>query len=201
MRGRLRRYPQFVTIRYFLGQALRGSSMTMMSPPRPVNVPPTEVASRKPRAENSISASQSLYGPIRVAGKARERPTDTRATDQGAEVIGMLFGELPGIANADEPARRIEPEDVCRKGDRGRDRFEHARRHVDDQPLNFAAANLLQAVGHRLDVPGPLKFLAWTEGYERLVDEGQEIVAQQALEDARVSHSRPHNLIGPRFYV
>jgi hypothetical protein len=36
---------------------LSGSSMTMMSPPRPVSVPPTEVARRNPRAVSSISVS------------------------------------------------------------------------------------------------------------------------------------------------
>ena len=48
----------------------KGSSMTMMSPPRPVNVPPTDVASRNPRAVSSISVSEFLYGPIRVVGKS-----------------------------------------------------------------------------------------------------------------------------------
>ena len=128
---------------------------------------------------SSISVSEFLYGPIRVSGKSRPIPG---RFDQGAEVIGMLFGELRGVADADDAARRIAPEDERRKGDRGRDRFERARRHVDDQPLNLAAANLLQAVGDRLNVPGPLKFLAWTEGCERLVDEGPEIVAQQGFE-------------------
>jgi hypothetical protein len=47
-----------------------GSSMTMMSPPRPVNVPPAEVASRNPRAVSSISLSEFLYGPARVEGNA-----------------------------------------------------------------------------------------------------------------------------------
>ena len=54
--------------------------MTMMSPPRPVNVPPTDVASRKPREVNSISISEFLYGPIRVVGKAdRYQGASTRA--------------------------------------------------------------------------------------------------------------------------
>jgi hypothetical protein len=43
--------------------------MTMMWPPRPVNVPPTDVANRYPRAVSSISVSEFLYGPIRAVGK------------------------------------------------------------------------------------------------------------------------------------
>jgi hypothetical protein len=47
----------------------KGSSMTMTSPPRPVNEPPTEVASPNPRAVSSISVSEFLYGPISALGK------------------------------------------------------------------------------------------------------------------------------------
>jgi hypothetical protein len=58
---------------------LRGSSMMIMSPPRPVRVPPTEVAIRKPRAVSSISVSES-FDPIRVPGKAdRYQGTSTTA--------------------------------------------------------------------------------------------------------------------------
>jgi hypothetical protein len=52
---------------------LSGSSMTMVSPPRPVSVPPTDVARRNPRAVSSISVSVFLNGPIRAFGKANDR--------------------------------------------------------------------------------------------------------------------------------
>jgi hypothetical protein len=50
---------------------LSGSSMIKRFPPRPVNVPPTEVASRDPRAVVITSVSVSFAGLIRTAGKIR----------------------------------------------------------------------------------------------------------------------------------
>jgi hypothetical protein len=49
----------------------RGSSMINRLPPRPVSVPPTEVASRDPRAVVITSVSVSLAWLILVAGKIR----------------------------------------------------------------------------------------------------------------------------------
>jgi hypothetical protein len=46
----------------------RGSSIMIRSPPRPVSVPPTEVANRDPLAVSSISVSES-FCPIRAVGK------------------------------------------------------------------------------------------------------------------------------------
>ena len=68
--------------------------MTMMSPPRPVSVPPTDVARRKPRSVSSISVSVFLKGPI-WSGESRLIP---RRFEHGAEVIGMLFGKVSRIA-------------------------------------------------------------------------------------------------------
>ena len=50
---------------------LSGSSIMMISPPRPVSVPPTDVAKRNPRSVSSISFSVFLYRPIAVLGKSR----------------------------------------------------------------------------------------------------------------------------------
>jgi hypothetical protein len=48
-----------------------GSSMITRLPPRPVKVPPTEVASREPRAVVMTSVSVSFAGLILVAGNTR----------------------------------------------------------------------------------------------------------------------------------
>ena len=45
---------------------LSGSSMMMMPPPRPVSVPPTDVATRLPRFVNRVSCSVSFFGSMRV---------------------------------------------------------------------------------------------------------------------------------------
>ena len=156
----------------------------MMSPPRPVSVPPTDVARRNPRAVSSISVSEFLNGPIRVVGNARSIPG---RFEHGAEVVGVLFGKVAGIADADDAARRVMPEDEGRKGDRGRDRFQRPRRHVDDQPPDLAAANALEPPGDRFDVPSRNIGLARRKGCEDLVHEGSEIVAQAGLRGARAS--------------
>ena len=51
-------------------------------PPRPVNVPPTEVASRDPRAVVMTSVSVSFAGLIRVAGKSADK--DRNASEHGS---------------------------------------------------------------------------------------------------------------------
>ena len=48
--------------------ALRGSSMTIVSAPRPVKVPPIDVAIRLPPAVSAIPDAVSLRGLIRVSG-------------------------------------------------------------------------------------------------------------------------------------
>jgi len=44
------------------------------------------------------------------------------------------------------------PEDEDRKGDTGRNRFQRAGGHVDDQPPHLAAANAFKPPGDRFDV-------------------------------------------------
>ena len=65
----------------------------MMSklPPRPVNVPPTEVARREPRAVVMISVSVSFAGLMRVRGNIRRYD---RRTHQGAAIIAMLARQI-----------------------------------------------------------------------------------------------------------
>ena len=58
---------------------LSGSSMMMKLPPRPVRVPPTEVARRDPPAVVMTSVSVSFAGLIRVAGNTAGKSECIRA--------------------------------------------------------------------------------------------------------------------------
>ena len=55
-----------------------------------------------------------------------------------AAIAGELVGEILGIADAEDLRRRIVPETPGRKGDRGQQGFQMARRQVDDQPPDLA---------------------------------------------------------------
>ena len=55
--------------------------------------------------------------------RVREGRSIPRRFEHRAEVVGMLFGKVGGIADADDASRRITPQDESRKGHRGRYRF------------------------------------------------------------------------------
>ena len=126
-----------------------------------------------------------------------DRPIPGRL-EHGAEVVGMLFGEFGGIADADDAARRVASENERGESDRRGYRFERPRRHIDDQSRDLAAANPLELISDRLNVPRPLIVWPGTEGREDLVDEGAEVVAQQGPRTCgRQSSSPSSSLIGP----
>ena len=136
--------------------ARSGSSMHRILPPRPVRVPPTDVASREPRAVSSISVSEFLNGPILAEGPSERAARYQWRLKQGAEIVGMLFGEVAGIAHANDAlAMGWWPEDKSGKRNRSRDRFfQRPRlRHVDDQPPDLATANAFELPSERFDVP------------------------------------------------
>jgi hypothetical protein len=59
-----------------------------------------------------------------------------RACHDAAAIAGKLVGEVLGIADAQDLGRGIVPETPRRKGDRGQQGFQMARRQIDDQPLS-----------------------------------------------------------------
>ena len=63
-----------------------------------------------------------------------------RAHHDAAAIAGELVGEILGIADAEDLSRGIVPETPGRKGDRGHQGFEMARRQIDDQPPDLALA-------------------------------------------------------------
>ena len=67
----------------------------------------------------------------------RKDPPIPRAHHDAAAIAGELVGEILGIADAQDLRRRVVAETPGRKGDRGHQRFEVARRQVDDQPPKY----------------------------------------------------------------
>jgi hypothetical protein len=93
--------------------------MTMMSPPRPV-----QRAADRGRQPEPARGQLDLGFRVLVWADPRrgERQSVPGRFEHGAEVVGMLFGEVSGIADANNAARGVMPEDEGRKGDRGRNR-------------------------------------------------------------------------------
>src|SRR6185437_17013699 len=98
---------------------LSGSSMTMMSPPRPVSVPPTDVARRNPRGKLDLRLAvferpdPGIWESGPVPGRFKHR----------AKVIGVLLGKVGGIADTNNAARWVAAKDKSRKSDRGGNRL------------------------------------------------------------------------------
>src|SRR5215813_11379754 len=67
------------------------------------------------------------------AGCGERAPVPVRF-DHGPAIARVFAGQLLGIADGDDAARRIMTEKPSRQRDRCRDRFERARRQVHDQP-------------------------------------------------------------------
>ena len=156
------------------------------SPPRPVSVPPTEVASRNPLAVSSISVSES-FCPIRVPGTAFSIPG---RLDDRAEVVRMFLGQIAGVRDADDAPSRIVSQDEGRKRDRRRYRLQRSRRHVDDQSLDLAAADALELVSDCPKMPGGDEDLSWREGAENLLQKRPEVRAQKRIETPAVKVRR-----------
>jgi hypothetical protein len=110
--------------------------MMTISAPRPVKTPPTEVASRHPWAVVSNSGTACRWADRRV-GKARWYHP---AGEDAAAIAGELVGEILGIADAEDLHAGLTPEAPGRKRDRSQQRFQVARRQVDDQPPDLAVA-------------------------------------------------------------
>src|SRR5436305_10761785 len=149
--------------------------MMTMSAPRPVKTPPTEVASRQPCAV--VSKLRRRGALRREAG--RENPAVPVAGDDVPAIARQFVGEILRIADAEDLRRGIVPETPGREGDRGQQRLQVARRQVDDEAPDLAAAQGGQFGGDYCDVPahceaGPRVELAETE-----LREADEIAPQE----------------------
>jgi len=109
--------------------------------------------------------------------------------EHGAEVVGVLFGQVAGIADADDASRRVMPEDEGRKGDRGRNRFQRAGgmlMMISRRTSPRRTRSSCQAIPSTCPDIG----LARSEGGEDLVHENSKFVAQQSFEGAAFSRHR-----------
>ena len=86
--------------------------MTMMSAPRPVKTPPTEVATRLPCLEFGHRL------PLRREA-GREEPAIPVAGDDPPAIARQLVGEVLRITDAQELGARVVAEAPGRKADRG----------------------------------------------------------------------------------
>ena len=170
----------------------------IMSAPRPVSTPPTEVASRQPCAVVSNSGTP-CRSDERRAGKSRWYQSLIRIRRQSRDNLSASSCP-PGYAcdgpsplspggDAEDLRRRIMPETPGGKGDRGQQRLRVTRRHVDDQPADLAHAHRRQFCGDDLDMPVHQKGGARTQVTEAALGEADEIAPQQRVVSAQVNLS------------
>ena len=84
--------------------------------------------------------------------RLRQQPTVPVTRHDPPAVARQFVGELLRIAGAEDLRRRIVPETPCGKGDRGQQRLQITRRHVDDQPPDLAGAHRHQFRGDDLEI-------------------------------------------------
>ena len=101
----------------------------------------------------------------------------------------MQFGgELVGVAHDDDAAGWIVAEQPGDIGDRDADRFQGARRLVDEEPRDLAGLHPHQLVDDGVDMPVPQIGCARQDGLEALPDEGAQVAAQQCDKNGLVVH-------------
>ena len=111
----------------------------------------------------------------------RKDPPIPRAHHDAAAIAGELVGEFLGIADAEDLGRGVEAETPGRKGDRGHQGFEMARRQVDDQPPDLAFPHRGQLGGDDFEVPVRRQAGLRVEVLEAAPGEGRQVVPQQEL--------------------
>ncbi len=77
--------------------------------------------------------------PLRREASREDLPIPV-AGDDAPAIPRQLVCEVLGIADAEDLRARLVPETPGRKGDRGQQRLQVARRQVDDQPPDLAVA-------------------------------------------------------------
>ena len=101
----------------------------------------------------------------------------------------MQFGgELVGVAHHDDAAGRIVTEQPCHIGDRDADRFQGARRLVDEEPGDVARLHTHQLVDDGVDMPVRQVGCARQYGLEALPDEEAQVAPQQRGKSGLLVH-------------
>ena len=97
-------------------------------------------------------------------------------------IAGEFVRQVLGIGDVDDGESRIMAEQPSRQGDRGGERLQMPRRHVDDEPLHTAVGHALKFCRQNLGVPGRRKFLAAVQLGEAAHQEGIKIGPDQGLD-------------------
>ena len=122
-----------------------------------------------------------LHGLAMRSQAGREDPPIPRAHHDAAAIAGELVREVPGIADAEDLRRRVVSQIPGRKGDRSQQRFEMARRQVDDQPPDLALADGGQLRRDHLEMPVHQERRLRVELAETALSEITEIRAQDRM--------------------
>src|SRR5262249_2027698 len=98
----------------------------------------------------------------------------------------MLDREVARIAQADELLGWIMSQHKSRECNRGRNRFEGARRNGDDQAFDRAPSDLLENVGHGVNMPVEMKLFTRHHGLQRSCGQSLRNRAEAARRGAPV---------------
>src|SRR5580658_7557192 len=130
--------------------------------------------SREPKAASrSGELVQACPG---VGQTSREQRLQPGRAHHIAAVAGELFRKALAIGNVDDRGVGTVAEPERWQGDRGEQRFEIARREIDDQAFDAAVETILQRGGDDLEMPVGTKRRATVQVREATRREGVEIL-------------------------
>jgi hypothetical protein len=95
-------------------------------------------------------------------------------------VARQLVGEVLRVTGANDLPAGLVPETPGRKGDRGKERLQVARRRVDDQPPDMAIADRFQFRGDDLVMPAQRELGPRVEFAETVLHEAGKISPEHA---------------------
>ncbi|MEQ1811464.1 MAG: hypothetical protein ABL889_16155 [Terricaulis sp.] len=90
-------------------------------------------------------------------------------------------GEVQGVRNHHNSARGLLRQHPGGVGDRDHDRFKMSRRQKNAEPVVDANANHFQGVSHGLDMPILSIVIGARDGLKDLLDESDEVLAQNCI--------------------
>jgi len=147
-----------------------------------VGAPPGQHPTIRGGQPVALAGSHELLYRLAMGGKpGREDPPIPRARHDTAAVAGELVREILGIADAEELGRRVVTQTPGRKGDRGQQGFQMARRQVDDQAADLALAHRGELGRDHLKVPVDCQFGQRVQIVKAASGKGGKILPQQDI--------------------
>ena len=129
-----------------------------------VGTPPGQYAADRGREPAALRRRLELPHRLPLGREARRvEPLIPIGCQDPPAVARQFVGELLGIAGADDLRCRIVPETPGGKGDRGQQRLQITRRHVDDQAHHI---DIIKITSTQRDADGPLRLstaIGWNE--------------------------------------